>query len=86
VLMQNKLRQMVQVNRLEAMYPPQVLQNVFAKLDRVDFRWVFMYLPPKTAPATSRSTLEPTLPYESTTSSVAPGIPPGCAQQSVPKQ
>jgi hypothetical protein len=28
----------IQVNRLEAMYPPQVLQNVFAKLDRVDFR------------------------------------------------
>jgi hypothetical protein len=38
VLVQNKLRQMVQVNRLEAMYPPQVLQGVFAKLDRVDFR------------------------------------------------
>lgn len=37
-LLQNKLRQMVQVNRLEAFYPPQVLQNVFAKLDRVDFR------------------------------------------------
>lgn len=29
---------MVQVNRLEAFYPPNVLQNVFAKLDRVDFR------------------------------------------------
>jgi hypothetical protein len=40
VLAQNKLRQMVQVNRLEAMYPPQVLQGVFAKLDRVDFRSV----------------------------------------------
>ncbi len=27
-----------QVNRLEAFYQPQALQNVFAKLDRVDFR------------------------------------------------
>ena len=48
MLVQNKLRQMVQVNRLEAMYPPQVLQNVIAKLDRVDFRSVYTcVLPPK---------------------------------------
>jgi hypothetical protein len=37
-VIQNKLRQMVQTNALSAFYPPQALQNVFNKLDRVDFR------------------------------------------------
>lgn len=35
---------MVQTNALSAFYPPQVLQNVFNKLDRVDFRCVLQPL------------------------------------------
>lgn len=37
-VLHQKLQKMVQVNRLEAFYQPQTLQNVFTKLDRVDFR------------------------------------------------
>jgi hypothetical protein len=37
-LLQGKLQKMVQTNRLEAFYPPQALQSVIAKLDRVDFK------------------------------------------------
>jgi hypothetical protein len=35
----------VQINRLEAFYPPQNLQNVFNKIDRVDFRFAFLQSP-----------------------------------------
>ncbi len=34
----------LQVNRLEAFYPPQALQNVFNKIDRVDFKWAPFHL------------------------------------------
>jgi len=39
-VLQNKLRQMIQVNRLEAFYPPNSpqLNQLFATVDRVDFK------------------------------------------------
>jgi hypothetical protein len=37
-VVQQKLQRMVQTNRLEAFYPPQALQRVFARLDCVNFQ------------------------------------------------
>ena len=36
--LQNKLQQIIAANQLQSFYPPQALQQVMAKLGRVDFR------------------------------------------------